>query len=235
MRNILIQGAQKLGITMTEESLGQFCRYYEFLEKTNRVMNLTAITGEKDVAELHFLDSLSLLTMEAFAGKTVIDIGSGAGFPGIPMKIIEPSLKLTSLDSQQKRVGFLQELCVILQMQDIQCMHARAEEAALLPELRDSFDFAVSRAVARLNVLAEMCLPFVKQGGAFIAMKGTDSDEEIKEAETAFKKLGAEIGRTLDYEIPGTGIVHRAVVINKTTATPDGYPRRFAKIQKSPL
>jgi 16S rRNA (guanine527-N7)-methyltransferase len=120
-------------------------------------------------------------------------------------------------------------------MPDIQCLQARAEEAALLPEMRDGFDFAVSRAVARLNVLAEMCLPFVKTGGAFIAMKGTDSDEEIKEAETAFGKLGAALGNIKDYKIPGTGIVHRAVVIRKTSATPAVYPRRITKIQKSPL
>jgi 16S rRNA (guanine527-N7)-methyltransferase len=120
-------------------------------------------------------------------------------------------------------------------MPDILCLQARAEEAALLPDMRDHFDFAVSRAVARLNVLAEMCLPFVKIGGTFIAMKGTDSDEEIKEAETAFEKLGAVRGNIRDYRIPGTEIFHRAVVIRKTSATPAGYPRRFAKIQKNPL
>lgn len=235
MRNILIQGSQKLNIKLTEESIEKLCRYKEFLEEKNRVMNLTAITGDKDVAELHFLDSMELLTLDDFEGKTVIDIGSGAGFPGIPMKIAESSLKLTLIDSQQKKVAFLEELRTLLKMPDIHCTHARAEEAALLPDMRDNFDFAVSRAVARLNVLAEMCLPFVKPGGAFIAMKGTDSDEEIKEAETACIKLCAEIGKISDYVIPGTDIVHRAVIIRKTSATPDGYPRRFAKIQKSPL
>lgn len=235
MRNILIQGSQNLGVKLPEESLEKLCRYHAFLEDKNRVMNLTAITGEKDVAELHFLDSLALLATDDFAGKTVIDIGSGAGFPGIPMKIAEPSLKLTLLDAQQKKVAFLEELCALLQLYDTHCIHARAEEAALLPHMRDSFDFAVSRAVARLNVLAEMCLPFVKPGGSFIAMKGTDSDEEIKEAETAFNKLGAELLKTTKYEIPGTGIIHRAVLIRKTSLTPTGYPRRFAKIEKKPL
>lgn len=235
MRNILIQGAQKLGIKLSEESILKLFDYYSFLEEKNRVMNLTAITGEKDVAELHFLDSLALLTLVSFAGKTVIDIGSGAGFPGIPMKIAEPSIELTLLDAQQKKIAFLDELSVRLHMTGIHCIHARAEEAALLPDMREQFDFAVSRAVAGLNVLSELCLPFVKTGGAFIAMKGTDSDEEISEAENALLKLGARLDKSMDYEIPGTGIYHRAVVIRKISVSPAGYPRRFAKIEKKPL
>ena len=235
MRNILIQGAQNYNIALADADVLSFYRYFEFLVEKNRVMNLTAITGEKDMAELHLLDSLALLTLDSFGGKTVIDIGSGAGFPGIPMKIIEKSLKLTLLDAQQKKVAFLRELCGILKIPDITCIQARAEEAALLSGLRDNFDFAVSRAVARLTVLSEICLPFVKNGGAFIAMKGTDSDEEIKEATNAFKILGAEIEKISDYKIPGTSVTHRAIILRKRTATPAGYPRRYAKIQKNPL
>lgn len=235
MRNILVQGAQKFGLQLSENALEKFRLYYTFLEKKNSVMNLTAISGEKDVAELHFLDSIAILSLDAFTGKTVIDIGSGAGFPGVPMKIAAPSISLTLLDAQQKRVSFLEELSALLNMPENRCLHARAEEAALLADMRDSFDFAVSRAVARLSVLAEICLPFVKTGGAFIAMKGTDSADEIKEAENAFRILGAELDKIADYEIPGTGIVHRAVIIRKTGTTPAGYPRRFAKIEKKPL
>lgn len=235
MKNILLQGSQILNIKPPDDALEKLCRYYAFLEETNRTMNLTAITGEKEVAQLHFLDCLALLTLDDFAHKTVIDIGSGAGFPGLPMKIAEPSIRLTLLDAQQKKVAFLEKLSKLLQITDIRCMHARAEEAALLPDMRDGFDFAVSRAVARLNVLAEMCLPFVKIGGAFIAMKSTDSDDEIKEAETAFNKLGAQLGQITDYVIPGTDVIHRAVIVSKVSPTPTGYPRRFAKIQKSPL
>jgi 16S rRNA (guanine527-N7)-methyltransferase len=235
MRNILVRGAQEYGISLTNEAIEKYCLYHRFLEEKNKVMNLTAITGEKDVAELHFLDCLALLALDSFSGKSVIDIGSGAGFPGVPMKIAERALSLTLLDAQQKRVCFLEELCAQLGLAETACLHARAEEAAILPNLRSRYDFAVSRAVARLNVLAEICLPFVKTGGAFIAMKGTDSDDEIKEGENAFKKLGAELDKIADYRIPGTGIIHRAIIIRKTAPTPDGYPRRFAKIEKKPL
>lgn len=235
MMEILIQGAQEFNVSLKEEAIAKYCRYFEYLKEKNRVMNLTAITEEKDVAELHFLDSLALLTLGDFAGKSLIDIGSGAGFPGVPMKIAEPSLKLTLLDSQQKKVLFLEELSTLLAMPDIQCLHARAEEAALLHDMRDGYDFSVSRAVARLNVLAEMCLPFVKTGGTFIAMKGTDSDEEIKEATNAFNILGAQIHQITDYRIPGTKVLHRAIFIHKIAPTPAGYPRRYAKIEKKPL
>lgn len=235
MRTILTQGAKALGIKLTDSALDAFSRYYELLEDKNRVMNLTAITGEKDIAQLHYLDSLALMTLANFEGKTLIDIGSGAGFPGIPIKIAEPSVKLTLLDAQKKRVDFMTEICLALHMADVSCEHGRAEEAALLPDRRDCFDFATSRAVARLNVLCEMCLPFVKKGGAFVAMKGIDSDEEIREAENAVMTLGATIENISDYEIPGAGVFHRAVIIRKIAKTPDGYPRRFAKIQNSPL
>jgi 16S rRNA (guanine527-N7)-methyltransferase len=235
MRNILIQGTKKYGIHLSNGAVEQFRRYNELLEDRNKFMNLTAIAGEKDVAELHFLDSLALLTVGSFVDRTVIDIGSGAGFPGVPMKIAEPSIRLTLLDSQQKRISFLEELSALLSMPDISCLHARAEEAALLADMRDRFDFAVSRAVARLNVLAEMCLPFVKPGGAFIAMKGTDSDEEIEEAKNALAILGAVVENIFDYIVPGTDVKHRAVIARKTAPTPSGYPRRFAKIEKKPL
>lgn len=235
MRNILLNGAQRLSISLDEAAIDAFCLYGELLKEKNSVMNLTAITGEKEVAELHFLDCLALLTVDAFHGKSVIDIGCGAGFPGLPIKIAEPSIKLTLIDAQQKKVGFLAELCAKLHLSETQCMHARAEEAALLRDMRDSFDFAVSRAVARLYVLAEICLPYVRLGGAFIAMKGTESDAEIKEAEKAFVTLGAMLEKITDYEIPGTHIVHRAVIIRKISPTPVGYPRRFTKIQKCPI
>ncbi len=235
LRDTLLTGAQALGIRLTETAVEAFARYYAFLEEKNRSVNLTAITDEKGAAELHFLDSLALLMLASFENKRVIDIGSGAGFPGVPLKLAVPSLSLTLLDAQQKRVAFLEELCGQLGLTDVVCIQARAEEAALKPDMRDAFDFAVSRAVARLNVLCELCLPFVKPDGLFVAMKGVDSHEEIEEARRAAQTLGAAVEKSVDYKIPGTSVVHRAVLIRKTNATPDGYPRRFARIQKKPL
>jgi len=234
LTNLLTDGTKQYGLELPETAASAFRRYFELLEERGRVMNLTAITGEREVCQLHFLDSLYLLTLADFQGKSVIDIGSGAGFPGLPMKLGCPEISLTLLDAQQKRVGFMAEVCEAVGIQ-AQCMHARAEEAAFTKGLRESFDFAVSRAVARLNVLAELCLPFVKPGGAFIAMKGVDSDAELSEAENALSKLGGKIERCCDYTVPGTDVTHRAVVIRKTQSTPQGYPRRFAKIQKNPL
>ena len=234
MREILINGAQSLGIELDENALKSFEIYYQLLEETNKVMNLTAITGEQDVAKLHFLDSIALMKIVDFTDAAVIDIGSGAGFPGFPIAIADHSVKLTTLDAQQKRIGFLTKTAAALGREDITCIHARAEEAALT-QLRESFDFAVSRAVARLNILCELCLPFVKTGGAMLAMKSVDSEEEIDQAKNAIKTLGGKIERVVDYPVAGTDIVHRAVVIRKNGKTPKGYPRRFAKIQKTPL
>ncbi len=235
IKDILEKGAHEFGVKLATDALNAFETYYRFLEEKNSVMDLTAISGEKQVAELHFLDSLALCKIASFKNKTVIDIGSGAGFPGLPLKLSEPSLSLTLLDAQRKRVEFLEELCCRLGLRDVVCMQNRAEEVSYRPELRDNIDIAVSRAVARLNILCELCLPFVKTEGMFIAMKGTDSDLEIRESEAAVKKLGAEIKDIIDYEIPETGIYHRLVVIRKKSKTPEDYPRRYARIQKKPL
>ena len=231
---ILENGVKTYGLELPETAAPAFRRYFELLDERSRVMNLTAISGEEDVYTLHFLDSLFLLTLDDFRGKSVIDIGSGAGFPGIPMKIAQPEISLTLLDAQQKRVDFMSEVCSEVGCGAV-CLHARAEEAAFDHGMRDCFDFAVSRAVARLNVLCELCMPFVRAGGSFIAMKSTGSDDELSEAENAVRKLGGEVAKIEDYTVPGTGVTHRAIVIRKVTETPSGYPRRFAKIQKKPL
>ena len=231
IRNILKDGAESLGLALSDDALQSFEAYAGRLTEKNRVMNLTAITEEDEVARLHFLDSLSLLPLADFKKASVIDVGSGAGFPGLPLKLAEPTISLTLLDAQRKRVDFLRELCGELGT-DVTCVHARAEEAA---ELRESFDFALSRAVARLNVLCELCLPLVKTGGLFIAMKSVSSDEETAEAARAIRLLGGEPERTADYRIPGTDVTHRAILIRKVSPTPAKYPRRFAKIQKEPL
>ena len=196
-------------------------------------MNLTAITDEGEIEKLHFLDSLALLDYCDFKDKRVIDVGTGAGFPGLALRVAEPGMKLTLLDSLDKRIGFLKDTCDKLGISDVDCVHARAEE---IPEgFRESFDIAVSRAVARLNVLAEMCLPYVREGGLFLAMKGPEFDEELEEAKPAIKALGGKCEKCVTYEIPGTEIRHSVLMIRKLSVTPEKYPRRWAQIKQSPL
>lgn len=222
-------------LELPETAAPAFRRYFEYLEEKNKVMNLTAISGEEEVYTLHFLDCLALFKYHDFKNESIIDIGSGAGFPGLPVKIAEPSVKLTMLDAQQKRINFLSETCDNIGLDGVNCIHARAEEAAFEKEMRGKFDCAVSRAVARLNVLCELCMPFVKTGGYFFAMKSVDSGEEIDEAKKAITTLGGELEAINDYTIPGTDVTHRVVVIKKVKETPSGYPRRFSKISKSPI
>jgi len=231
---VISQGAKDLNIVLPPDAEAAFGIYCDFLKLHGQNVNLTSIEGDKDIARLHFLDSTALLNTTDFINKRVIDIGSGAGFPGFPLKIAEPSIDITLLDATGKRVEFLKELCEKLDIKAT-CINARAEEVARNFDYRERFDIVVSRAVAKMNMLCELCLPFVIPGGYFIAMKSTDSDEEISQAENAVKTLGAAFYKTVDYQIPGTEIIHRAVLIKKTESTPEKYPRRFSKIQKSPL
>ena len=231
METLLKKGLAELGLDCS--GTPPLLRYGELLLETNKVMNLTAITEPKDVATLHFLDSAALLTLADLKGKTVVDVGTGAGFPGMPMRILEPSIQLTLLDSLGKRITFLQEVCDNLGLTDVQCVHARAEEFAA--EHRQSFDFAVSRAVANLSVLGELCLPLVKPGGYFLSMKSVESGQELEAAKKAIQILGGWVERTADYQIPGTNVTHRVIFIKKIAETPKKYPRPFAKIKKNPL
>jgi len=231
---IITKGAKYLNIKLPPGTEAAFRAYHDFLEERGQNVNLTAIAGVKKVACLHFLDSLALLNAADFYKTKVIDIGSGAGFPGVPLKIAEPSIALTLLDATGKRIKFLKELCTKLGV-DVTCVNSRAEEAAHLPEFRGQYNIVVSRAVARLNILCELCLPFIQIGGKFIAMKSIDSAGEVNEAQFAINTLGAEIEKQYDYTLPDTDVTHRAIIIGKTKETPDKYPRRFAKIQKSPL
>lgn len=233
MDEILQDGFAALGLSFGPAAAAAFRGYYGLLESRSAVTNLTAIRGEADTARLHFLDSCALLRAADFAGKRVIDVGTGAGFPGLPLKIARPDIRLTLLDSLGKRVDFLREVCAALGLNDVACVAARAEEAP--PELRERFDIAVSRAVARLAVLCELCLPFVAVGGVFIAMKGPDCAEEAAEAGAAASALGGGEIRLLPYEIPGADVGRTAVLIRKTAPTPAQYPRRWAKISRRPL
>ena len=232
MKTILRDGLQEMGVPFTEETLENLLRYYALLDEKNKVMNLTAITGEEATARLHFLDCAALLKFFPLKGKRLADIGAGAGFPGLVLRCLEPELQLTMLDSLQKRVTFQQEVCDTLPLAGVVCRAGRAEEQA---DMRGRYDFVTSRAVARLNMLAELCLPMVKKGGYFVAMKGPAAGEELAEAEKAVRLLGGGKARVIPYTIPGTDTEHTLVVIEKIAPTPPAYPRRFAQIKKSPL
>ncbi|MBP3501742.1 MAG: 16S rRNA (guanine(527)-N(7))-methyltransferase RsmG [Oscillospiraceae bacterium] len=231
MEQILREGLAALSLP-TDAAVPLMAFSARLLE-TNKVMNLTAITEPEDVARLHLLDCAALLNITDFRGKRVVDVGTGAGFPGMPLRILEPDFDLTLLDSLGKRIAFLQRVCDEMGLQRVTCVHARAEEFAA--KHREQYDIATSRAVAALNVLCELTLPLVKVGGRFLAMKAVDSDDEIRAAKSAVAQLGGKVEDIRDYTIPGTDITHRVVVIGKVKPTPAAFPRAFAKIKKAPL
>ncbi|MBQ1202722.1 MAG: 16S rRNA (guanine(527)-N(7))-methyltransferase RsmG, partial [Loktanella sp.] len=228
---LLAQGLRTYGLDESRSEL--LLRFAEALLEKNKVMNLTAITDPTDVAQLHLLDCAAVLTFADIKGKSLVDVGTGAGFPGMPLQIMEPTAKCTLLDSLGKRINFLQEVCDELGLSHTRCVHARAEEYAR--DHREQFDFATSRAVAALNVLCELALPMVKVGGAFLAMKSVDSDEELRQAKSAIAQLGGSVESVQDYTIPGTDVTHRLVTIRKVKPTPHAFPRAFARIKKNPL
>ena len=219
-----------MGLSLSEETQNTLCAFGQAVVEQNKVMNLTAITEPEAVAKLHLLDSLTLLTLEDLEGKRVIDVGCGAGFPGVPVKIACPKMELTLLDSLGKRMNWLASVLPGLGV-EAQCVTARAEEA--VATCRESYDVATSRAVARLNILLELTAPYVKVGGKVLAMKGTAAREELAEAKNAIKKLGLQLERVAEFPVDGTA--HTVIVLKKIAPTPAGYPRRYAKIKQAPL
>lgn len=230
MRRTLEIEALRQGRQLTQDQLDRFCLFGKRLLEKNQVMNLTAITEPQAVAQLHFLDSLAVLDAVDCRNKTVIDVGCGAGFPGVPMAIGEPSVVLTLLDSLQKRMRWLEEILPEIGV-SANVVSGRAEE--YVAGCREQYDIAVSRAVARLPVLAELCLPYVKTGGYFLALKGAQADAEAEEASAAIKKLGGHMERIYRYSIADA--VHCIVVIKKLRPAPKQYPRKYARIRQSPL
>ena len=235
MKETLERLLPKLNLSLAPAQLDTLARFGSLLLEKNQVMNLTAITEPDQVAQLHMLDCAALLTVCDFEGKRLLDVGTGAGFPGMVLKILVPRLDVTLLDSLNKRVDWLNEVSAQLGLTGVRAIQGRAEEKALDKSMRDSFNLVTARAVADLRLLAELCLPFVKVGGRFLAMKSVDSDQELDQAAHAIKLLGGRVRDVKDYAIPGTEVTHRLVIVEKVAPTLKGYPRRWAKIQKAPL
>lgn len=233
--NLFRQGLHELGLELSNYQLEQFIIYYEMLIEKNKVMNLTAITEFKEVISKHFIDSLSLIKVFQPVKEKVLDLGTGAGFPGIPLKIAFPDLEIVLLDSLNKRLIFLNEVINRLDLKNIKTLHGRAEDYGKDKNYRETFDLCVSRAVAKLSSLSEYCLPYVKKGGYFISYKSGNVNEELQMSDRAFNILGAELLKTSDFILPGTDIERSLIVIKKTASTPKGYPRNAGKPSKEPL
>lgn len=230
----LKEAFNKINLNLCDEQINKFFTFKEFLINYNKKVNLTAITENKDILLKHFIDSTTICPFIKKDSK-IIDVGTGAGFPGIPIKIIRNDTEITLLDSLNKRVTFLNEAIKTLYLEDLTTVHSRAEDAGQNPIYREKFDYSISRAVAKLSVLAELCLPFVKIGGKFISMKGSIIEDELKEADNAITKLGGIVEEVIPVKIPFTDINHSIIIINKLYTTPSIYPRKAGKISKNPI
>lgn len=236
MSEIFESKMNALGIVLTDVQKQQFDKFYELLVEWNRVMNLTGITEYEEVNEKHFVDSVSLVkAIDTDKVQTVIDIGTGAGFPGIPLKIAFPHLKVVLLDSLNKRINFLNVVINELGLTDIKTIHGRAEDYAKQAEYREQFDICVSRAVANLSTLSEYCIPYVKVGGMFIPYKSGEIDEEVQQAKKAIQILGGKLEEVIKFQLPDTEINRSFVKINKTQNTAKKYPRKAGLPTKEPL
>lgn len=229
-------GLQQLHIALPEKQMEQFLQYYELLVEKNKVMNLTAITEFDEVVEKHFLDSVSLTKqLDLHQPLKVLDLGTGAGFPGIPLKIVFPELEITLMDSLNKRVLFLQDVISSLQLENIEAVHGRAEEAARNKKYRESFDLCVSRAVANISTLSEYCLPFVKIGGSFISYKSSTIEDELEDGKKGIDILGGKVKDVYKFTLPDSELQRSFVIIEKEKKTPKAYPRKAGTPSKEPL
>lgn len=234
--HILEDGCQAFGVTLTDKQIEQFEKYYELLVEWNKVMNLTGITEFDEVMQKHFVDSAAAAKyVEMEKVNSLIDVGTGAGFPGIPLKIVYPHIQVTFLDSLNKRIKFLEEVVDNLGLTGIETVHGRAEDAAKKAEYREQFDLSVSRAVANLASLTEYCLPFVKVGGKFVSYKSVSVDEEITQSKKAVYVLGGEIGKVEKFNLPESDMERALVIVEKKRSTPKKYPRKAGMPTKEPL
>jgi 16S rRNA (guanine527-N7)-methyltransferase len=235
-RDILKKGLEDLGITASDKVLNNFNIYREILVDWNQKMNLTGIEDEKEVYIKHFLDSVSSVKDNYIKdGVSIIDVGTGAGFPGLPLRICLENIKLTLLDSLNKRINFLQEVSNSLELDNIEFIHGRAEDFGKLEEYREQYDIATARAVAGLPILMEFCVPFIKVGGHFVCLKGPNANLELEESKAAMEALGIEFVDKIDVELPETDLNHNILVFKKVKSTPDKYPRKAGKPSKTPI
>lgn len=231
---LMEESVKNLGISIDRNQYRLFEKYKNLLKEWNEKMNLTAITEDEEIFKKHFIDSIKVFEFkEVLKAEHIIDVGTGAGFPGIPMKIMMPETKLTLLDSLNKRLNFLRAVSEELELSDVQFVHSRAEDGARLEKHRENYDIAVSRAVANLTLLSELCIPYVKKGGYFIALKGPAVEDEIKEATKAIEILGGKLREIKEITIEGLDYKHNLVIIEKIKNTPKSYPRSSAAIKKS--
>lgn len=234
--DLLIEGAKIYGLEFNDTQVKQFMRYKELLKEWNEKINLTAITDDEGIIKKHFIDSISILSSGVIKDNiSVIDVGTGAGFPGIPIKIIMPSVRVVLLDSLNKRINFLNTVISELGLSGIEAVHGRAEDFARKDNFRESFDIATARAVANLAVLSEYCIPYVKVGGHFVALKGPAAQEELNESKNAIGTLGGKFIKVIETKIPEEELKHNLVIVEKINKTLDKYPRKAGQIEKKPI
>lgn len=235
MKKILKEYCDRIDISISDKQLLQFSTFYEYLIEKNKVMNLTTITEKEDVVRKHFIDSIYILKTISLSGKKVMDVGTGAGFPAIPLSIMCPDAKFVLLDSLNKRIKFLDEVCELCGLQHVETIHSRAEDAARNTMYREKFDIVVSRAVANMSTLLEYCSPFVKVGGQFVSYKTNHSEEELQNAKSAEKILGCKYINSVDFLLPMTDMERRFIIYEKVRAISKKYPRQAGKPKKEPL
>lgn len=236
LREVLIEGALSYNINLSNEQVEQFIIYKNLLQEWNNKINLTAITDDMEIIKKHFIDSISIVKSGLLRDNmSLIDVGTGAGFPGIPIKIIMPGIRVVLLDSLNKRITFLNEVIKELKLSNIETIHGRAEELGKNKKYREKFDISTARAVANFSVLSEYCIPYVKVNGYFIAMKGPSIDEEFESGKNAIGVLGGKFVEIIKAEIPGENFNHNIVIVEKVRRTDEKYPRKFVQIEKKPI